>query len=84
MNQIDRYTCEQVFQRLDNYIDRELSDDEMKLVQEHIEICAWCAKTYSFEVKVLNSMRDRLQKFRVPSDLLSKVSLALDAAESES
>ena len=81
MNQLDRYTCEQVFQRLDDYIDRELAPDEMRMIQEHMEECAWCANTFKFEVGVLETVKKRLQRFQAPQSLMSKITAALDAAE---
>lgn len=84
MNQPDRYTCEQVFQRLDDYLDRELSAEEMQLIREHLEICAWCAGTYEFQEGVLNALRRRLKRVPVSPELLAKVSSALKKAQSES
>ena len=36
MTIIDRYTCEEVVRRLDDYVDRELSPREMQLMRQHI------------------------------------------------
>jgi putative zinc finger protein len=36
MSQVDRYTCEEVLRRLDDYIDRQLSVREMELAREHM------------------------------------------------
>ena len=42
MHPPDRFTCEEIFARLDDYLDRELSADEMRMVKEHLETCAAC------------------------------------------
>jgi anti-sigma factor (TIGR02949 family) len=80
---MDRYDCEHVFKRLDDYLDRELTPQEMKLIEEHLEICAWCAETYQFQAEVLNAVRSRLQRIPTSSRLLAKVSSALKKAQGE-
>jgi len=80
MNHLDIYTCEQVFRRLDDYLDRELSEEEMTLVREHLEICAACAAEHQFQASVITQVRSRLQKIGAPDDLRRKVSSLLDAA----
>lgn len=81
-NQIDRFTCEQVFERLDDYLDRELTPREMQLIEEHLEICAWCAGTYGFQEETLNALRSRIQRVPAAPQLRSKVAAALKRARS--
>jgi anti-sigma factor RsiW len=78
MSQIDRYTCEQVFRRLDDYIDRELSPGEMELVRQHLEICAVCAMEHRFQASVIQHVRNRLQRIALPAQLLERISLSLE------
>ena len=82
MNPPDRFTCEEVFHRLDDYLDRELSADEMRLVREHLDICAVCAAEHRFESGVINGVREKLGRIAVPSDLMAKISARL-AADTE-
>jgi anti-sigma factor (TIGR02949 family) len=81
MANIDRYTCEQTFRRLDDYLDRELSPEQMQLVREHLEVCAVCAAEYTFEASVLKQVRAKLQRIDAPADLLAKISRALKQVE---
>lgn len=69
-----RFTCEQVFARLDDYVDRELSSEEMRLVQEHLEICAACAGEHRFESTVIHEVRDRLRRIELPAGLMARIS----------
>jgi anti-sigma factor (TIGR02949 family) len=80
MSYIARLTCEQAFRRLDDYVDREIAADEMRLVKEHLEICAVCAAEYQFEASVIEHVRLRLQNLAAPNDLRQKVSRLLDSA----
>lgn len=77
MEPLNRFKCEEVFQRLDAYLDRELSDDEMRLVREHLETCAACAGEHQFERVVLDDVRRKLRRIAVPEDLVAKVSALL-------
>ena len=77
MDHIDRFTCENVFQRLDDYVDRELAPHEMRQVREHLEICAQCMEEFSFEADVLKQIRSTLQRIRAPHDLMAVISSAI-------
>jgi len=77
MPPVDRYTCEEVFERLDDYLDRELTGEEMRLVREHLETCAQCASEYRFEAAVLNGVKSKLRRLAVPSDLMARISARL-------
>jgi anti-sigma factor (TIGR02949 family) len=78
MEPVDRYTCEHVFERLDEFIDRELTADEMRLVQEHLEVCAWCIGQYEFNKSLLLQVKEKVQRITAPPGLLERISAALD------
>jgi anti-sigma factor (TIGR02949 family) len=80
MRQPDRLTCEELFRRLDDYMDRELDPAEATLVREHLETCVVCAAEYSFETSMLTSVRDKLRHIAAPPDLLAKISARLARA----
>jgi len=82
MHPPDRFTCEEVFARLDDYLDRELGQEEIRLVREHLETCAACASEYKFEAGVLDGVREKLRRLAVPDGLMGRITarLAADAA----
>ena len=69
----ERYTCEEVLRRLDDYLDRELSEEEARLVKAHLETCAQCASEYGFEASVLEGLRGKLRRIEAPADLRDRV-----------
>ena len=73
MTRLDRYTCEEAFRRLDDYLDRELSAEEMTLVHEHLQICAGCAREFAFEASVLTGVRDKLRQIELPPSLQARI-----------
>jgi anti-sigma factor (TIGR02949 family) len=81
MHPPDRYTCEEVFARLDDYLDRELAAEEMRLVREHLEACAICAGEYRFESGILEGVRGKLRRLAVPGDLMARISARIAAEE---
>ena len=84
MRQIDRYTCEEIFRRFDDYLDRALTPEELTLFREHLEHCERCARELSFEASVLREVRARIARVEAPPDLLSRITHALDEAEGKS
>ncbi len=80
MSAVDRYTCEEVFRRLNDYLDRELSAAEMALVKEHLDTCAQCASEHAFEASVLRDLKDKLRRIDAPQSLLDKVAAILSDA----
>jgi anti-sigma factor (TIGR02949 family) len=77
MTPLDRYTCEEAFRRIDDYLDRELTPEEMRLVQSHLEICEGCAREFRFEASVLQGVKRKLRQIDVPADFQSRLLAAL-------
>ncbi len=73
MSTPDRDDCAEAFRRLDDYVDRELSADELRLVSEHLAICQMCASEFTFEASILEGVRDRLRRIAAPPGLLDRV-----------
>jgi anti-sigma factor (TIGR02949 family) len=78
---LDRVTCESAFRRLDDFLDRQLSPEEMRLVEEHLHICEACAREFGFEASVLNGVRRKLRSIAAPPDLLARIAARLKAEE---
>jgi putative zinc finger protein len=83
MSQVDRYTCEEVLRRLDDYIDRQLSVREMELAREHMETCAACAREYGFSAHTLSTIKTKLRRIDVASDLIDRIALVLAEAHAQ-
>jgi anti-sigma factor (TIGR02949 family) len=77
----NRLTCEEVFARLDDFIDRELSAEEIRLVREHLETCAACASEHRFESSVLDGVRAKLRRIAVPEHLRAAILAAVSRKE---
>lgn len=80
MSHIDRYTCEEAFLRLDDYLDRELPPEEMDGVRAHLETCALCASEVGFEQAVIDDVRGKMRRIRAPGDLMTRISALIATA----
>ena len=73
----DRYTCEEMFRRLDDYLDRELAPEQLERVRAHLESCAACADEFAFEARVLEEVRHKLRRITVPQPFLQRLAASL-------
>lgn len=61
--------CRECFERLQDFLDRELSSEELLLVEAHLQECGCCAAEYEFEQSVLRHIKGGLQSSEVPPEL---------------
>jgi anti-sigma factor (TIGR02949 family) len=80
MAPLDRYACEEVFRRMDEFLDRELVPRELARVRAHLDTCAACASEYAFEENVLITLRAKLRRVALPVDLRERIEQTLRAA----
>ena len=84
---LDRITCEAAFRRLDDFLDRQLTADETRLVEEHLHTCAACAREFTFEASVLAGVKRKLRSITAPADLVARISAQIsrlsDSADPE-
>lgn len=73
MMRLDRFTCEEAFRRLDDYLDRALSESEREKVVEHLEICASCTAEFNFESSIVEGVKRKMRQIEVPTDVLDRL-----------
>jgi anti-sigma factor (TIGR02949 family) len=73
MSRLDRTNCEEAFRRLDDFLDRRLTPAETRIIEEHLEVCAWCAREFNFETSVLHGVKQRLRHIEAPPDLVTRI-----------
>ena len=78
---MDRRTCEEAFRRLDDFLDRRLSREETRLVEEHLRVCEACTREFTFEASVLDGVKRNLRHLIAPPDLLARILARLSAPE---
>jgi len=76
-------TCKEALQRLDDYIDRELTAEEMEQVKNHIKLCRACTRKFAAEATFVAEMRSKLDRLTVPADLMEQISRTLTQRSEE-
>ncbi|MGI9147199.1 MAG: mycothiol system anti-sigma-R factor [Chloroflexota bacterium] len=74
--------CRDCVQALHSYIDRELSDEDVVTVREHLVACGGCLHLYRFEESVRRLVRVRCQEQGAPESLRSRISVSLEMERS--
>ena len=70
---LNRHTCEEAFRRLDDFLDRRLSPEETRMVEEHLHVCEACTREFNFESSVLEGVKRKLRHVEAPTDLLARI-----------
>jgi anti-sigma factor (TIGR02949 family) len=68
-----RISCSETLLRLDDFVDRELSPEDLELVEEHLLECVQCAEKFRFETSLVGALRERLARIAVPEALLRRI-----------
>ena len=66
-------SCKEALARLDDYVDRELAPDELRLVERHLRICVGCAQKYRFEEGFVRDVRSKIAQLETPADLMALI-----------
>ncbi|HEX4206528.1 MAG TPA: mycothiol system anti-sigma-R factor [Ktedonobacteraceae bacterium] len=72
---MDCLDCVETTARLHLYIDRELNDEEIEIVQMHLEECPHCQYRFYFDMHVKRLIHDRCTIQHAPSRLREAVLL---------
>ena len=65
--------CMETVARLHLYIDRELSDDEVAIVQQHLKDCPSCECRFHFDMGLKRLMHEKCTMDKAPDNLRAAV-----------
>jgi predicted anti-sigma-YlaC factor YlaD len=80
---INLYTCRETLDRLNDYLDRELSPRELQLVERHLKICRYCTHKFSFEAALLIELRAKVARLDMPDGLMDRIAASLEGVSGE-
>jgi mycothiol system anti-sigma-R factor len=69
--------CRDCVQALNVYIDRELSDEDIVHVREHLVSCGGCLHLYKFQESLRRLVRVRCQEQSAPETLRERITVTL-------
>lgn len=65
--------CQEAVKRLNDYLSRELQDEEADQVQKHLSECHGCFDKFHFEETLLRTIREKAEAVRAPQVLRQKI-----------
>jgi mycothiol system anti-sigma-R factor len=65
--------CRDCLQKLDPYLDRELTDAELELVKQHLSKCPPCEDRYLLQVHLKRLVKVCCERGEAPAHLRSKL-----------
>jgi mycothiol system anti-sigma-R factor len=65
--------CREAMHRLYQYLDRELSEEDLRVVRAHLHHCPPCQDLFRFEENVLTFIGESCRKISAPPSLRDKV-----------
>ena len=73
-------TCAETFRRLDDYLDRELSADDLVAVDEHLKDCEMCSGEFAVERVLLDGIRAKLARVQLSESVKSRIAALIQQA----
>jgi anti-sigma factor (TIGR02949 family) len=70
-------TCQNCKQALHPYMDRELSDEDIVQVRQHLDACPGCLHLFEFEAAVRRLVRVRCREQLAPDALRARIAACL-------
>ncbi|HRF58702.1 MAG TPA: zf-HC2 domain-containing protein [Fimbriimonadaceae bacterium] len=67
------YDCAETIRRLNDYLDRELSPEEVEMVEAHLATCEHCAAEYGFEQVLLGEIKAKMAQATMPEELRARL-----------
>lgn len=67
------HNCQEAMERLFEFLDRELSNEEQLEVHQHLERCPPCREHFRFEENVLRRIGASCRKVEAPPELVERV-----------
>ena len=66
--------CEKCEEMMQPYLDRELSDDQRREAEAHLDGCSYCRRRYTFEVSLRRYVRTSAAEKQMPVGLKERLS----------
>ena len=66
-------SCEQAYREVYQFLDRELSDEELAAVRQHLDNCPPCAHLFQFEGTIVRYVRERGARETCPAAAVKSI-----------
>ena len=65
--------CREVLERLDDYLDQALNEEELEQVEQHLERCRHCCDEHELNLGIVRALKAKLRRIRAPGTLKDRV-----------
>ncbi len=72
-NLMSRGDCKKCLELLELIVDGEATKEEEQYFHQHIDQCLPCFETYNLESSIKNLLRTKIERKKVPDDLISSI-----------
>ena len=72
-------SCQNCARALHPFLDRELSDEDIVQVREHLDACPGCLHTFKFEESLRRLVKVRCREQHAPEGLRARIIACLEA-----
>jgi mycothiol system anti-sigma-R factor len=69
--------CDDCLERLYQYLDRELSENDVTVVRQHLDDCEGCSGHFVFEERFIKKVHDACAGDRAPVELRERIVLRI-------
>jgi len=69
--------CKEALKNLDNYLDRELAAEDIRLIEKHLAVCKHCAAKFKYEAEVVDELKSKVRRISAPAELKNKIMTAI-------
>lgn len=83
MSQPTYLDCKSAYLRLNDFLDRELSPEDVELVKAHLSKCRVCAMEFEFEASLLTQLKMKVCQGQAPDELKAAIKGILAQARTQ-
>ncbi len=76
----EHHKCMSLFEKMSEYIDRELDDDTRARVEKHIHDCCHCHACYETLKRTVDLCQSTAEDYPLPDNLTEKLQALIEAA----
>ena len=76
-------SCEEAYEAVYQYLDRELNDAELTIVRQHLDACPPCADHFHFEGTIVRYVREKASKETCPVAVAKSILMGFRARISQ-
>jgi anti-sigma factor (TIGR02949 family) len=81
MSEPGKCSCQEAFEKLDDFLCRELTPEDIQRLESHLCECFHCAEAFKAEGRLHECIKRKIEKIAMPPDLAQRVRAALDSCD---